>query len=54
MDRAETQPRGLRVSVGCVTFPPCRTRSRTHSFERMMPAGGVGFAAAERPVSCPA
>ena len=27
-DRAERQPRGLRVSVGCVTFPPCRTRSR--------------------------
>ena len=31
--------RALRVSVGCVTFPPCRGRSRTHSVERMMPAG---------------
>ena len=26
------QPRVLRVSGGCATFPPCRARSRTHSF----------------------
>ena len=38
-DRAERPPRGLQVSVGCVTFPQCRARSRTPSSERMMLAG---------------
>jgi hypothetical protein len=33
-ERAEGYPRALRVSVGCVTFQPCRGGSRTHSSSR--------------------
>ena len=44
---AERRPRVLRVSVGRVTFPPCRARSWTHSLERRSARGGAGEFRAE-------
>jgi len=47
-DRAERQPRGLRVSVGRVTFPPCRARSRTHPCHTGAPDRGRAAHAGRR------
>ena len=44
---AKRRPRVLRVSVGRVTFPPCRARSWTHSLERRSARGGEGEFQAE-------
>src|SRR5690242_3216719 len=48
-DRAQRPPCDLRVSAGCVTFPPCKARSRTHSLRTMIVVRPAPLARHEKP-----